>query len=276
MGTELKKTMRALKNCWMVGLTASLLFSMPACFGESKTKPSPQKAASDNIPALAEARKLTDTAYELKLTGHNGRAMRVFDKVHALLVEATGPRSKQVASNMDDRATIHMRTGNYNGAKRLYRDALAILEMTSPKDERLIAGIKSRLLTLSELERRNIVCSEPLEPPTTDRAKDAGADGGTVTPPYFPVVKEMHRGFGKLNARLKGCVKGASAPATMHLVVTGQGQIVEARARGPFAETETGTCLEKKIISIAPEFTDQLPRFSACFRNFTYPFVVGE
>jgi hypothetical protein len=60
------------------------------------------------------------------------------------------------------------------------------------------------------------------------------------------------------------------------MVITGQGQIVLAEARGPYYGSEQGKCLADKLLAAAPEFSSDFPRFGACFRNFTYPFVVGE
>jgi hypothetical protein len=59
------------------------------------------------------------------------------------------------------------------------------------------------------------------------------------------------------------------------MVITGGGDVVLAEARGPFYGSKEGKCLADKFLAAAPEFKSSFPPFKACFRNFTFPFVVG-
>ncbi|MCP4599602.1 MAG: tetratricopeptide repeat protein [Proteobacteria bacterium] len=242
-----------------------------ACSSDQESKLSKKNVAPKKSPALVEADKITDQAYDLKLTGENGAALALFKRVGDMLVKTEGKDSQPVASNLDDQATIYLRTGNYARAGQLYREARKILDKTKPKDKRLAEGIGRRLAILDELGQRNIICAEPLEP---KRPKDAGADAGTAS--YFPPIENAQKVFGRMCKRLNGCLKGPPRPVTIRLVITGKGQIIKAQTRGPMGSTKAAACLEKKILEVAPEFKESLPKFKACFRNFTYPFIVGE
>jgi hypothetical protein len=211
------------------------------------------------------AKKLTEEAYDLKLSGHNGRALTLFVKAHRLYAETLGESSFEVASNLDDQATVHFRIGDPVRAKNLYGKANRILSGSGPDGDRLKAGIERRLQTAAAFEKRGITCAEPLEP-------SGLPDGGLR--PYFPNPGEVHPIFDRIGQALTGCIDGPPRQVSIRLVLTGDGQIVAARAKKPLGDSKQGRCLAEKLLEIGPKFTADLPRFRACFRNFTYPFIV--
>lgn len=237
---------------------------------------SSEKSSAQNSRKAEEARKLadelTEQSYDLKLSGENGKALELLQKASDLLLGEVGGKSALMASNLDDRASIYMRTGDFKKARRLFEEARAMAEELGEKENlRLLAGIDRRLETMEAMEKQGVTCSEPMKPAPPG---DAGA--GAAAEPYFPDVEQVQTVFAKMNERLNGCLKNPRRPVTLRMVITGRGKVVLAEARGPYYGSEQGKCLADKLMAAAPEFADDFPRFKACFRNFTYPFVVGE
>ncbi len=237
-----------------------------ACSTEQTSNKTKINLTQKQTSALSDGKRLTEKAYDLKLIGQNSKALALFVKSHNILAKSMGKMSLPVASNLDDQAMIYLRTGNYARARKLFKNAQQILKTQASLDSRLAKGIERRLNTLKALEKHGVTCSEPLAPPPP---VDAGVS------PYFPVLEDVHKVFGLINSQLQGCVKGTPGPIAVRLVVTGNGLILEAQTRSPLKGTPSAKCIEKRILNAAPEFTRQLPRFRACFRNFTYPFIVG-
>ena len=91
--------------------------------------PRPEASPSpDHRRVLDAAKKLTEKGYDLKLEGKNGEALEMFERAEATLLRARDVSGAAIASSLDDRATIYLRTGNYKKAKALYHQALGILK----------------------------------------------------------------------------------------------------------------------------------------------------
>jgi tetratricopeptide (TPR) repeat protein len=229
---------------------------------EQKEEPDPKQTV-----AAAQAKKLTEQAYDHKLAGQNGKALALFEKAGKVLVAAHGETHYQVASNLDDQATVYLRTGDFSKAQELYQEAKAVLKKIGQNSSRLDQAIDRRLHTLNTFEKNAITCSEPLEPKNEKE---------TESLPYFPKAEEMEPVFDTLAKELGDCVETQKLPVPVRLVVTGTGRIVEAHVKGLYNHTEAGLCIEKKILQRAPTYAAALPRFRACYKNVTYPFVIGR
>jgi hypothetical protein len=224
--------------------------------------------------AIASAKELTSRAYELKREGQNGAALKLFEKAHNILVGAKSHQSAAAASNLDDQATIYMRTGNYSRARDLFKEAISTLKSPSVTDDRLVSGIDRRLSTIAAFEKQGVVCREPLvpNPPEPSQNADSGTNEGL---PYFPDKMAMERVFDKITNDLSGCVDKGSRPVAVRMVITGDGRIVVTETRGQLKSTEAGKCLAKQILAVAVKHKGEFPPFAACFRNFTHPFSVN-
>lgn len=224
---------------------------------------------------LASAQELTERAYDLKRTGHNGPAQKIFKQVYEHLLPAVGPKSEPVASNLDDQASVFMRTGDYDNARRFYTKALDILDdIDAPLDPYLADSIRRRIKTLDALERQNITCAELLLPPPSTVTADAGPTADYL--PYFPNIDDVYAVFAKMNARLTSCLQRPKQPFTVWIVLSSTGRIIRAETRNMLAGTPEARCVEERIMAINPEFKSQFPRFRACFKNFNYPFLLGN
>jgi hypothetical protein len=240
-----------------------------ACNGPSGAdRSAPLKASSKHVlEQLKKADQLTEKGYDLKLEGRNGEALALFEEARAFLVAAKGPSSEEVASNLDDQATIHLRTGNPKKARALYNRALAILNQVAPDGSRLTSAVKRRLATLDALEQNGVTCHEPLtpEPPSKDSAL-----------PYFTDKESVYDGLGKLAKALKPCFSKEipQAPVSVWIVLLGKGEILLSRTQGDLAGTRAAACIESTLKEASRTNAPNMPRFSACYRNYTYPFLV--
>jgi hypothetical protein len=212
--------------------------------------------------ARGQAKALIDEGYLLKRNGSNKDALAKFEKACALLESAIGGQAPEVASCLDDQASVFVRTGDYEKAKQLYYRALRIADAAEGADPLLVSGIRYRIGLLGRLEQLAIRCAEPEVPP---------ADPAL---PYFPVISEMQRALGALGPGVRSCASGPPRPVTLKITISGDGKPIMAETRGAETGTAVGDCVEKRIVEAIP--SADLPRFRACFRAFTYPFPVGD
>ncbi|MCP4196327.1 MAG: tetratricopeptide repeat protein [Proteobacteria bacterium] len=227
---------------------------------EQKEKRDPNQTAS-----LAKVKALTEKAYDHKLRGQNGQALAHLKKAGKILSATYGEAHYKGASNLDDLATVYLRTGDFTTARKLYLKAQTILKKIGQDNSRLAKAVDRRLHTLTMFEKNHITCSEPMEP------KSNMETGGL---PYFPRAEELEPVLDLLAKELGDCTPKQKRPVPVRLVITGRGGIVEAHVKGLFDHTEVGLCIEKQILKLAPKYTPALPRFRACYKNVTYPFVI--
>ncbi len=239
-------------------------------------------------PLSAEAKQAQDTAaaltekgYDFKQAGQNREALAAFEEAGGVLLPHRSELREAVASNLDDQATVYLRTGSFDQARKLYGEAMALLKAEGKEGDRLGQSVGRRLATLNALETHGIVCSEPMSPAMG--AQDAGGLHDASPPteaaiPYFPELHDMYAGFAKLQGDLRGCVDASLlfSPISVWMVVTGDGQVVLSSAKHGIKGTPTGNCLEEKLEKVASKHRNDLPRFRACFRSFTYPFLFGK
>lgn len=242
------------------------LFAALVSCGESRHEPQSSQISAE----LEAARALTQKGFRLKKEGKNGDALKLFQQARAQLASAPeGPETAMaVASNLDDFGTIYLRTGQYEKAKEHYEKARKILEPHAEEAPRLAMGIDFRLAALEAFQAQKIQCREPLDPKKPNENE--------ALPPYLPDVQEAQDVFGKINSRLQGCRKGEPKVVNVRMVALGDGRIPVAEPMGPIADTEAGSCIKKRILEVSKDYADEMPRFTACFRPFTYPFVVGD
>jgi hypothetical protein len=235
----------------------ALSFVVTAC-----SSPSSGATAADQEQARARAQALIDEGYLLKRTGMNRDALAKLTEACTLLESKLGAATAEVASCLDDRASVLVRTGDYEKAKNLYYRALRTATAAEGADPVLVNGIRYRIALLGRLEQQGIRCAEPGEPPAE------------AALPYFPEVEAMQRALAELGPQAHSCASGPPRPVTLKVTLTGDGVPVMAEVRGAEAGTEVGKCVENRILRAIPGA--DLPGFRACFRAFTYPFPVGD
>ena len=252
-----------------LALSLLIVFSFGACGGKGKdTPPNKTSLTPEQKQAIARADELIERGYTLKKTGHNRAALNLFEQAGTILSQSAGKKSEQYASVLDDQATVLLRTGDYQKSRAFYNKAATILAEGGQSKGRLAEGIERRLKILDTLEKLGILCNEHLAPPEPGDAGDAG-----ISPPYFPNLEEVHGVFAKINQHLGGCADRPIGSTPIRVVLTGDGRLIIAQARGNLGLTPQGECLEEKILTAAKQYVDAFPRFKACFRNFTFPFV---
>ena len=240
--------------------------------GDAATEAAPLDTA---VTAAAEA--LTDKGYALKKEARNRDALLLFEQAASQIASAGGRNSEAFASSLDDQATIYLRTGDPEKAKSLYLQAAKLLEDIGKTDTRLFAGIHRRLKTIDALASMNIRCSEPLSPDIsrveTDSASKIDSDAVTSEPrlPYFPDVAALQRAYGKFNLQLKHCLDDFRGALPVWSVVTGDGRIALVSVKSETLDRKTRECIEQGLLQVSKTHRDELPRFSACYRNFTFP-----
>ena len=240
-------------------LTIALLLIL-AVGCNSKSAKSPP-STDPNIPTDVNTNALIKEGYDFKKTGHNAKALKNFKQACEKLAREK-PNSAAHGSCLDDMASVHLRMGKLDKAANLYAQAEKILRATGKADPRFTHGILKRRELITLMKQQKITCAEPETPPTSP------------TLPYFPDVAKMQMALGKLNPIVAVCDNGPPQAVTIRLEITGDGKLIRAVARGPFADSETGTCVVNKLKAAIPKAT--LPRFRACFRGFTYPYMVGN
>jgi len=162
---------------------------------------------------------------------------------------------------------VHLRMGRVDSARAFYKQSLDILGKAKGADPRLVHGVTLRLEELELMVQKGIACDEPAEPPQADAGKEL---------PYFPDTGEMQRALGTLNPYVAVCSDGTPEAVTVRIIVTGDGRAVRAETRGLHADTALGKCVLEKLLAAFPEAREKLPKFRACFRSFTYPYMVGK
>lgn len=250
---------------------AVFMFSSLACSGKDRQAASKEQNpphTKEQKQALEKANNLIEQGYDLKKTGHNRAALNAFEHAEAILSRSIGKESQEVASILDDEATVYLRTGDYEKARTLYAKASDIVAELGLKESRLADGIARRILTLEALKQHGILCNEPLAPLKT---ADGGIDAKST--PYFPKLEDVHAVFSKINQHLGKCANTPIGSVAIRVVLTGDGRIIAAKTGGNLRDTPPGQCLEDKIMGAAPKYVDSFPKFQACFRNFTFPFV---
>jgi len=252
--------MRGASRSGQYWIQAALLCAVAASAACSSGRTGPSPAELEQARAKASA--LVDEGYQLKTTGRNEAALARFASACSLLEHSVGPDSQEVASCLDDQASVLVRTGEYERAEQLYYRALRIAEGADGTDPLLISGVRYRIGLLGRLEQLHIRCAEPATPRPDDPV------------PYFPEIVEMQRSLAALAPDVRSCASGPVRPLTLKVTVTGDGRPVMAEARGADSGTEVGKCAESHVIEAIPRA--ELPPFRACFRAFTYPFPVGE
>lgn len=241
-----------------------LCIALFSCSNPSATS-TPAGAGTDAPDESAlRAKPVIEEAYKHKQVGENGAAMARLEE--ALDIIGSGPGGGKTgaayASCLDDMASVNLRTGKRDEARNLYAEALGILLTLKNADPRLVNGIKKRLTLVSHMEKRGITCAEPSSPKTDSPL------------PYFPDVEKMQVAIGALNPAVAGCAAGIPEAVTVRVFITGDGKAIHAEARGPHADSRIGRCVVTRLMDAVPDA--ELPRFRACFRGFTYPFMVGK
>ncbi|MFO8074317.1 MAG: tetratricopeptide repeat protein [Polyangia bacterium] len=234
----------------------ALLVSLFGCGDGRETDPAVRKAAEE------DSGKLLEEGYQLKKTGHNAAALERFDKACQILAETVGSEDFLYASCLDDKAMILIRTGRYDEARAIYERGREILKKRPQADPRLALGVARRLRLLDNLEKRGVKCSEPAEPPPSPEL------------PYFPDPAVVQSALGTLADQLRDCDEGNPHTVTVMVWLTGEGKPIMIEARGKHDGTPVGNCLVGKLEKLVPSL--EIPRFRACFRPFTYPYVVGD
>ena len=252
-------------NFWVTAaaLSATLLW-LDAC----GKKPDSTPPESVTAAVAAEVKALTEKGYDFKHTGNNRDALAAFEQAADKLEHADAVRTEEFASNLDDRATIHLRVGNTAEAETLYLRAVEILEELDKKDTRIYAGVQRRLRTLAALKEMGVECDEPMVP---EAATADSADTGADNLPYFPDVEALQQAFGKFNLEIKGCLEDSASALPVWTAVTGDGRIALASVKSETVSKKTRECIERQLVESSLRHRDLMPRFSACFRNFTYP-----
>jgi len=216
------------------------------------------------IPAPADktAGSLVEKAYALKQDGHNGAALAAIEQACAAIARTAGDKGVDYGSCLDDEASVHVRLGDVAKARALYDRALKILGAAKGADPRLVHGVQIRLEEMDLMAAKGIACAEPAEPPANAEL------------PYFPDIGAMQEALGTLNPYVAVCSNGVPEAVTVRIIITGDGRAIRAETRGEQADTPLGRCALEKLLAAIPKA--KLPRFRACFRGFTYPYMVGK
>jgi hypothetical protein len=214
-------------------------------------------------PTDARANALLEEAYALKQVGRNGAALAAIEKACGIVERTAGKAAAEYGSCLDDEASVHVRMGHVDTARGLFAQALDILGKAKGADPRLVHGVKLRAEELELMVREGITCDEAAEP-----QPDAG-----VAVPYFPDIGAVQNALGTLNPYVAICSDGAPEAVTVRIILTGDGRAIRAETRGLQADTPLGNCVLEKLMAAIPKA--KIPPFRACFRGFTYPFMVG-
>ncbi len=235
-----------------------------SCSNPSATSESVAGGTASPDESALRAKAVIEEAYKHKQVGENGAATARLEE--ALEIIGSGPGDGKAgaayASCLDDMASVNLRTGKREEARNRYVTALGILRALENADPRLVNGIEKRLALVSHMANRGIACAEPSSPETDSPL------------PYFPDVEKMQVAIGALNPKVAGCAGGIPEAVTVRVFITGDGKAIHAEARGPHADSEIGKCVVKRLMDAVPDA--EIPRFRACFRGFTYPFMVGK
>lgn len=206
----------------------------------------------------SDYQKLIKEAYLAKKTGHNQKALVLFRQA----IKKAAPQSTLYASALDDQSSVLMRMGKYSEAQKLFEKSISILKKGNGSPI-LRSGVEGRLETLKALQHKNIKCNEPGEPTAENEL------------PYYPIVPDFQRALGTLTRKIAKCHDSSVIePIAMRAIITGSGKLVRAYSRDKFHNTDTEKCVIKKLEQLLPKTS--LPKFAACYRGFTYPFMIGN
>ena len=128
---------------------------------------------------------------------------------------------------------------------------------------------------MDAFEKAGYLCAESLEP--AEKA-DANADAGAAEKalPFFPRSEDLYKVYYKLNKEIKGCVGKMAKAVPVWNVVTGDGRVIMAEVKSDDVSKDEAACIERKLLSLIPKYKDALPRFRACYRNYTFPLVFRD
>ncbi len=246
---------------------ATLILCCIALFSCSNPSETSAPDTADAVPqdeSALRAKPIIKEAYKHKQVGENGAAMARLEE--ALDIIGSGPGGGKTgaayASCLDDMASVNLRIGKRDEAKKQYQEAQNILGALENADPRLVNGIRKRLALVSHMAKRGITCAEP-----SSQKNDSPL-------PYFPDVEKMQVAIGTINPRVAVCAAGIPEAVTVRLFITGDGKFIHAEPRGQHADSKIGKCVVARLMDAVPDA--ELPRFRACFRGFTYPFMVGK
>ncbi len=248
------------------GTTAIVLTSLLLACSSQDPEPrgeivQPERDAVTTITTPRAALSLVQKGYVHKKAGQNAKALSAFETACNMMASSVGKSSDDYASCLDDQASVHLRMGNFEESRELYEEALKLIEESKGADPRLTKGISKRLALIDAMEKKGFKCAEP-KTPLVDSPL-----------PYFPDVPAYQKALGLLNPVAADCKEGAPEAVTLRVTIAGDGTPLRAEARGHYAGTDLGKCVEDKILAAIP--TAALPKFRACFRGFTYPYMVG-
>ncbi|MBN2803666.1 MAG: tetratricopeptide repeat protein [Deltaproteobacteria bacterium] len=215
--------------------------------------------SNDSFNDSEEYQALIKEAYNFKKTGNNKEALKLLNRAAELV-----PKDSVIeASSLDDRASIFLRTGEFKKAEEFYLNAIKIIQKTKG-NYLLLTGIENRLKTLYALKENNLKCKESDVYPNDSKA------------PYFPIdIQGYQTVLGTLTEKLASCSDSKTLePVSIRVVITGDGKFVRAYARHKFAGTKIEQCVVERLKKLIPE--TKLPKFGACFRGFSYPYMVGQ
>ncbi len=221
-----------------------------------------------------EIEKFIDDAYALKREGKNGEALVMFEKMAPKVAAFFGNESEEMASLLDDQGSCYLRGGDYETAKQRYGKALDILEKRSLTNTRLFAGIHRRLRTIAAFETQNVQCTEPLVPAASADAFRPNGKPDDI--PYFPTIESLHSAFYAIRKEMDGCVQNMPKPIPIWNVVTGDGRVILSSVKSFDLSKTQSDCLVDKLQKGAVKHRNKMPRFAACYRNFTYPVIFRE
>ena len=224
-----------------------------------KKDPSYSAEPQTEIPkGPAKFQELTSKAYKLKRNGDNAEALKILKEAEKIAEKG----SKLYASSLDDQASVLMRMGKFDDAAKLFTESISLLKGKNG-NQALLEGVERRFNLLGTMKKKGIKCSEPPVPDPNDKR------------PYFPNVRGYQEMLGTLTRQVAKCLDSNNIEAmTTTMNITGDGRLIDAFARGDFEGTDVEKCVAQKLEQLVP--TLQLPKFRACFRGFTYPFMLGN
>ncbi len=246
-----------LEKLYLYSTAVLLLIFFSACSGNNKEKPIKEDPQASAL--IKKAEELTDKGYDLKLTGRNGNALSLFEQAAKKIINAKGENCLEYASNLDDRASIYFRTGNIEKAFLLYNQAKSIIERIEETNTRLFAAVMRRLTTMEAFKNIGYICKEPMVPEEENEL------------PYFPKKEDIESAFQIFNIEMKSCLESHPHSVPIWTVITGDGRVALSSVKSEELDKQTKNCLEQKLSELSSMHSDLLPRFRACFYNYTYP-----
>ena len=229
---------------------------------KTETVPSadgPEATLEDAV--RTKIKELTREAYTKKKVGDNQAALNEFKKLARMIKDELHADPYETASNLDDQASVLLRTGQSKTALKQYNEAREILaRLESERAKELLVGVDFRLRILKALGEKGVTCHEPPKYNNPDL-------------PYFADKTEAYKAIAKVNATVRDCFEGPAKPVTVSVIITGDGRIVMTNPRGPKSDRSLGLCVADRLLKLGKIVP--FPQFGACFRPYSYPFAVG-